>query len=266
MPGSASRALRRSLARVAGALLVLLGVAAAAGVVRARRFDGALPELVSDAPLALGADVGDELPFEPFTLVVIGPVRGDHVALERALQKARDVGAALTVIAGDVLPRSPRDLAPLADVVVRQPGAVLLAGPRDVPPVAADERLTALLTPAESFEVRTRGCMVSGEPGVVSLRVLETDRTWTLPVPDGDGATDATVQVQVLDVRAPDRAQRRIVSVARGASVGGVARQLSLAAFWPVGATTTGLVLVLLAALVAAALGLRLAGRRPSDR
>ena len=252
-PGSVLSRLRT----IAGWMLVVVATAAAAGAVRAHRFERALPAVRDGAPLALGLDVGDDRPFEPFTLAVIAHVGGDHAVLARALDRASACGADLVVAAGLALPAPPSELTALADVLVRHPGTVLLAADDDrgqVPDV--DERLVALLTPPDSWEIHTRGCVVVGEPGGVTVRAPGGAYEWTMPVAV---PVRETARVELLRVQSPDVATRDTVEVARGASFDSVARYLALAALWPLAGSGAGLVGVLGGAFVVAFAGLRLA-------
>ena len=85
--------------------LAIVAVVAAALAGSARRAGARVDERQVDVggSATLVEDPSSAEPFEPFRFAVIGPVRGDHGALDRALERIDERGgAALVILSGDV--------------------------------------------------------------------------------------------------------------------------------------------------------------------
>ncbi len=266
--------------RASSALLVVLAAALAAGAVRAHRFDASLPEPLDGAPAALGAEVGDDLPFEPFAFAVVGAPRGDAAALARALDAAsRDAPLAFAVVFGDVLPSDAARLAPFAATLRRVLPVVLLAGPHDAWPDDADPRLAALAQPVLAFAFTSHGCTFRGgdaspdvprgddvgDPSAATFVFARDDEPRSASHVLAPPASDAhALAYEVVHVGSPTAWTRTPGRVARRTSPAALWDELTLGALRPHVAGAAGLAAALAAAFLLACGGLVLS-RRPAS-
>ncbi len=233
---------------------------ATAGAVRVGEYDGGLPEL------------GGDEPFSPFAFAVVGPIRGSHAALGRALSLVSDVdGLRSVILLGDVL----GDGDPLRiAVTIRSSGTplVAVAGNEDVRQLAQFQQYVC----APDWSFRDRDCLfTSWGPGSqgnaervpaddVAARFLFTTAPEAAPELGWAAAFSAEsesdeVSVEIVRVGADASVQREMLSVSAAPSLRSTFTTLSVGVLYPASRSSGGLVTLLLAAAAMVFAALRLA-------
>ena len=255
-------------ALLAGALLLVTatmwgrhaGNAATEAAVQVGQYGEGTPQLGND----------DE--FEPFAFAVIGPVRGSHAALGRALDHVTSApGLRSVILLGDVLGEG-GDALPLAATLrsFNKP-VVAVAGEHDLRRLAQFQRLIS----APDWSFRDRGCLfTSWGPGSqgdaervpaddVAARFLFTTSPKSAPQLAWSDiysaeSHDDDLRVQIVNVGPDEFVESEVLTLSRGPSPRSVFTSLAVGVLYPFSRTMTGLVALLLAAAGMVFVGFRL--------
>lgn len=275
--------IRRTLAVLLIAAALLLAAAATSG---RRAVAAAEAQAVSLGEYGQGLpELGDADSFEPFAFAVVGPVRGSHAALGRALAELEaheDLRA--IVLLGDVLDETDDPLPLAVTLAAREPGqkVIAVAGATDLERLQTFQRHVS--PPDWSF--RDRDCLFTtwgpGSQGdaervpasdVVARFLFTTapasapDLAWTetfAAAPAGGEAPGGDdVRVEIVRVGEGAQVARDAFTVSRGPSARSLFTDLSVGVLHPVSRSALGLIGLLAAAATAVFVALRLA-RAPS--
>ncbi len=257
IPGSHPTSRFPILRRLGGAILLGIALALAWTTVEADRRIGALEAAaVQPGVDASGApDPGDMEAFSPFSYAVVGPLRGDHSALELALSALRDSPAEVVLLRGPVL-ETPDDALPMA-AVIRAAGIPIVAAPsaRDLEG-ARGEAFERHISAHRWWFVR-KDCLFTSVPPqghADGFRMPERTFPSRVEVAPDDESTDVALEIVRVEAVGPRQAHASIVRAR--STPAGVMRDLQLVALRPAVATGAGMAGLLAVAGLLATLGL----------
>ncbi len=280
--------------RLGGLLLIALGVGLALVASHARTFPTRLPAVVAEAPVPVEMEVGNDEPFAPFTVVLVGPLNGDHATLERVFEVLDERGDVdLTFVFG-VTGGYGQPVAPMAEVVAAHgDDVVFLPADGETPPWEEHDRVRSVLTFPEEARLRHNECrLVASASLSQSIPDLGGTQRSREPLPSGpflilrvaatapDGALGAAsgtrlapslhadhVDIKIVAVRSRELVEESSVRVPRGSTLRSLWRDFELRFVGSIVQRTTGFVLLLIAATALAFSGVQvlLSTRRPED-
>ncbi len=244
--------------RAAAALVAVLALGTAVLATEARSLEADLARRMVEvgAPVEGRPAPGSADPFSPFAFAVVGPVRGDHAALERALDLLAERDVRFVVLHGDLLDDDGEGALAIAAVLRDRPWPVVaLPEEADLTGRGLDDVQRHVGLPDWWF-VERECLFVGGEPTtklpearhVVRFARGADAADGALLAPKGEPG-ELVAHVHRLGEE-PDGAVLAVgleqLAVVRGASLASVVRGVELSVLAPLVASTAGYVVALL--------------------